>query len=186
MRQRIGEHVVLVTLVLSAVSLALVFGAAMQRIPADLLPMAPAWVFELIPHANVILSISALGAMTRGYLAINRRDIEQHRRSMLIAFGAFGIFLALYLYKVAVEGTATFPGPETVHLYVYLPLLIVHIGLAIICLPLLFYVLLLALTRPIAAIPETHHAKVARPALLLWAISFILGITVYLQLYVIF
>ena len=60
----------------------------------------------------------------------------------------FVAFLALYLYKVALEGPAPFPGPETIYQFVYLPVLGIHITLAIVCVPLLYYVLLLAATRP--------------------------------------
>jgi putative membrane protein len=69
---------------------------------------------------------------------------------------------------------------------VYLPLLAIHIGLAIVCVPLLYYVLLLALTRPVTELPETPHRKVGRVAASLWLISFTLGVVVYAQLYLIY
>ena len=59
----------------------------------------------------------------------------------------------------------------------------VHIGLAIICIPLLYDALALALTTPTDTLHETRHPKVGTAAALLWLISFGLGIIVYLLLY---
>lgn len=174
------------TLVLTLISLALVFGAAGRVVAPELLPHAPQRVVGVIPHVNAGLSVVALGAMAIGYRAIRRRNVGRHRLAMLTALAAFLLFLGLYLYKVALEGPRSFPGPETIHLYVYLPVLVVHVGLAIVCLPLLYYVALIALTHPIGEIPHTNHPRVARPALALWATTFLLGIAVYLQLYVLY
>ena len=186
MRTRLGDQVVPVTVVLTVVSVLLVFAATLERIPEWLLPDAPSWVFDVIPHLNAALAVFALVAMAHGFMAIQRRDIRTHRRSMLLALAAFGAFLVLYLYNVALMGPGEFPGPDHIRLYVYIPVLIIHIGLAVICLPLLYYVILLAVTRPLSAIPDTNHALVARPALVLWAISFLLGLVIYIQLHVIY
>lgn len=186
MREWVADHVRIVAAVVSLVALGLVLAATADLVPADAIPAAPAWVFDAIPHVNAVIAVLALAAMGRGFLAIRRRDITRHRRSMAVALVAFGTFLALYLYNVAVTGAHPFPGPDVIYYYVYLPILIVHMGLAIICIPLLIYVALLATTRPVAAIPQTPHATIGRPALLLWAISFVLGLVVYLQLHVIY
>jgi len=105
---------------------------------------------------------------------------------MLTSLVLFVAFLALYLYKVALEGPAAFPGPETIYQFVYLPTLAIHIALAIVCVPLLYYALLLALTRPIEELPRTNHRRVGRVAASLWLISFALGVVVYAMLYVIY
>lgn len=186
MRAAIREHVLLVTIGLTIVSAVLVFAATLELVPDAVLPVAPGWVFDVIPHLNAVFAVLALGVMARGFMAIRSGDIDTHRRSMLIAFGAFIAFLVLYLYNVSIMGPAEFPGPDLIRYYVYLPVLVVHIGLAVVCLPLLYYVMLLATTRPISEIPQTKHAMVARPALLLWAISFLLGLVIYLQLHLIY
>jgi putative membrane protein len=98
----------------------------------------------------------------------------------------FATFLVLYLYKVVVAGPASFPGPESVYQFVYLPLLAIHILLAIVCIPLLYYVALLALTRPISEVFDTNHRRVGRVAASLWLISFVLGNVVYAMLYLVF
>jgi putative membrane protein len=59
-------------------------------------------------------------------------------------------------------------------------------GLAMVAIPLVYYALLLAGTRPVSEIYDTKHARVGRLAATLWVVSFALGIVVYLMLYVIF
>ncbi len=186
MRSLVRDNVVLTTLGLTVISAVLVFGATMELVPEGVLPVAPSWVFDAIPHVNAVLAVVALGAMGYGLAAIRRDDIMAHRRWMLTAFGAFVGFLVLYLYNVSIMGPGEFPGPELIRLYVYIPLLIIHITLAVICLPLLYYAILLATTRPVAEISLTPHARVARPAFVLWSISFLLGLVIYLQLHVIY
>jgi putative membrane protein len=181
-RDRVPE----LTGLLTVVSLALVFGAALDYIPASALPDAPEWVFTAIPHVNAVISVVAIGSIITGVRAIRRGDVERHRRAMLTTLGLFAAFLVLYLYKVAVKGATPFGGPAVVDQFVYLPLLVVHVLLAVVCIPLLYYVLLVALTRPVAEIRESLHPRVGRVAAALWLISFALGTAVYLLLYVLF
>lgn len=181
-RDRVPE----LTGLLTAVSLALVFGAVLDFIPASALPDAPAWVFDAIPHANAVISVAAIVTIVVGVRAIRRGDVQRHRRAMLTTLGLFALFLVLYLYKVAVEGPTPFEGPTVLDQFVYLPLLAIHVLLAIVCIPLLYYVLLVALTRPVAEIRESLHPKIGRVAAALWLVSFALGTVVYLLLYVLF
>jgi len=174
------------TVALSVVSLALVFGTALGAVPRALLPIAPDAVFAAIPHVNAVLSTVAVASIAAGVLASRRGEYERHRRLMIVSLLLFAGFLVLYLYKVAVRGPASFPGPTVVEQYLYLPLLAVHILLAVICVPLLYYVFLLAATRPIPAVFETRHRRVARVAATLWIVSFVLGNAVYLLLYVVY
>ena len=183
---RARDHVRELTAALSAVSLAAVFGAVLGAIPAALLPAAPAAVFEAIPHVNAALSTLGIVTILLGVRFVRRGEIERHRAMMLTTLALFAAFLILYLYRIIFRGTAAFPGPETVYQFVYLPVLAVHILLAIACIPLLYYVLLLALTRPISAIYETSHRRIGRVAASLWLVSFLLGDVVYVLLYVVY
>ncbi len=178
-RDRVPET----TAVLTLVSLALVFGAALRVVPASALPEPSAAAVAAIPHVNAAISAAALAAVMLGVRAIRRNRVDRHRKLMGTAFALFVAFLALYLYKVALEGPASFPGPDAVYQFVYLPLLAIHVLLAVAALPLLYYVLLLALTRPVSELPRTAHPRVGRVAAPLWAASFVLGIVVYLLLY---
>jgi putative membrane protein len=181
-RDRVTELAAL----LSVVSLALVFGAALRVIPATLLPRASPAVFAAIPHVNAVLSTLAIVTIVAGVTFARRGEYERHRALMVASLALFAAFLVLYLYKVTMQGPAEFPGPAVVETYLYLPLLAVHILLAIVCVPLLYYVLLLAATRPIGDVFGTRHRRVGRVAAALWLVSFVLGNVVYLLLYVVY
>ncbi|MFC7134398.1 MULTISPECIES: DUF420 domain-containing protein [Salinibaculum] len=179
-RDRVRE----LTVVLSVVSLALVFGTAGGFVPETLLPRVGPLV-AAIPHLNAALSATALVTIAVGVRAIKGGDISRHRGAMVATTVVFLAFLVLYLYRIALEGPSDFPGPSTIYQFVYLPLLAIHILLAVVSIPLVYYVLLVAVTRPVAAIRESPHSRVGRVAATLWAVSFALGIVVYLMLYVV-
>ncbi|WP_255193409.1 DUF420 domain-containing protein [Natronobeatus ordinarius] len=178
------ERVPVLTGLLTVVSLALVFGAAGGAIPQDVVPAPPQWLLDAIPHVNAAISLVAIGTIAVGWRAIRRGEVDRHRYAMTASLALFVTFLVLYLYRlVVVGGAAEFPGPETIYLYVYLPVLGIHMLLAMVCIPLLYYVLLLALSRPIADLYESRHAAVGRIAASLWLVSFALGVVVYVLLY---
>lgn len=185
MELRARNHVPVLAGLLSVVSLALVFGAVLGAFEGTL-PRAPDVVIHAIPRVNAAISLVAIATITSGWRAIRRGKVRRHRALMVVSLVLFVAFLALYLYKVSLEGPAAFPGPDMVYQFVYLPILAIHILLAIVCIPLLYYVLLLALTRPVAAIPRTNHRRVGRVAASLWMISFALGVVVYLLSYVVY
>lgn len=180
-RERVRE----LTGVLTVVSLALVFAAVRRVIPESLLPRIDPLI-EMIPHLNAVISLSAIATILVGVRAIRQGDVTRHRRAMLSSTVLFGTFLVFYLYRVSLEGPTTFTGPDAIKQFVYLPLLAIHILLAIVCIPLVYYALLLAGTRSVAEIRKTAHPKVGRAAAVLWLVSFSLGIGVYLMLHVLF
>ncbi|MFW5949862.1 MAG: DUF420 domain-containing protein [archaeon] len=185
MRGVIRRHVTLLTVVLSTFSLALIVSVAGGIVPADIVPAGPQRLVGSLPHLNAAISVLALIAIGTGVRAIRRGEVETHRRRMLLAFGLFVVFLLSYLYRLVLAGTTTFAGP-TVLEPVYYTLLAVHIGLAMVSLPLVYYVLLLAYSYDVVELPSTNHAAVGRVAAGLWSTSFALGIVVYLVLYVVF
>lgn len=178
----VRDRVPVVAGLLSLVSLALVFGAVLGAVPRSLLPRSDALV-AAVPHANAAVSAVAIVVIATGVRAIRRGQVRRHRRSMLAGLALFGTFLVLYLYRVSLVGPTHFEGPAWIGSFVYLPLLAVHVGLAIVCVPLLYYVALLAASRPVAEISGTPHPRVGRVAVALWLVSFALGIVVYLFLY---
>ncbi|MFB6122247.1 MAG: DUF420 domain-containing protein [Haloferacaceae archaeon] len=181
-RNRVPE----LTVLLTAASLALVFGAVLGAIPRAVLPRASEAVVAAIPHVNAVVSTAAMVTIAAGVAFVRRGDVHKHRAMMLTSLFLFVVFLVLYLYKVILEGPTDFPGPASVYQFVYLPLLAVHVLLAIVCIPLLYYVLLLALTRPVSEIHDTAHRTVGRVAASLWFVSFVLGNVVYVLLYVVY
>lgn len=179
------QRVPLLTAVLSIVSLGLVFSAVGGAVPEWALPRNETLI-ALVPHLNVVFSVGAILAIVGGWRAIQQGDVERHRNRMLVAFGLFAAFLVFYLYRVALEGPQAFEGPETIRQFVYIPTLAIHILLAVICVPLLFYVLLIAVSRPVEEIYRSRHRSVGQIAAALWLISFSLGIVVYTMLYVLY
>jgi len=177
------DNVPLLTALLSVVSLGLVFGAVGGVIPESVLPRASDAVLDAIPHLNAVISATAIATIILGWRAISRGEVKRHRAFMLTSFGLFAAFLVGYLYRLIVVGTVEFPGPETVYTFVYLPFLGIHILLAIVCIPFVFYALLLASTRPYTDLYDTAHARAGFVAAILWLISFAMGIGVYLMLH---
>jgi putative membrane protein len=186
MELRARDPVPALTAVLTVVSLALVFGAVLGAFPSGALPRASDGFLEAIPHLNAAISTTAIVTIAAGWAFIRRGQIRRHQAMMVSSLGLFIGFLVLYLYRLVLEGTKQFPGPDAVYQFVYLPTLAVHILLAIVCLPLVYYVLLLALTRPVAELRQTRHATVGRVAAGLWLVSFFLGDVVYVLLYVVY
>jgi putative membrane protein len=181
--QRARNHVPALTAVLTVVSLALVFGAVLGAIPSTFIPRTSNAVLDAIPHVNAVVSTFAIGTIVAGVRFIRRGDVGKHRAMMLTSLALFVTFLVLYLYKVTLTGAADFGGPTAVYRFVYLPTLAIHILLAIVCIPLLYYVLLLALTRPVSELYDTRHKRLGRVAAALWLVSFALGNVVYVLLY---
>jgi putative membrane protein len=176
------EHVPALTAVLTVASLALVFGAALQVLPVAALP-TPEGLLSAIPHVNAVVSLAAIGTITAGVRAIRRGNVGRHRALMVSSVGLFALFLLLYLYRVAVLGPTEFTGPPLVRTYVYYPVLFVHVALAIVCVPFVFYALLVAGTRSVAEIHESRHRTAGRVAAALWLVSFTMGLAIYAMLY---
>lgn len=180
------DHVPALTALLSGVSLTLVFAVVLQAIPEWVLPPASDALVAAIPHLNAAISVVAIVVIGSAWRAIRRGNVARHRTGMLIGVMLFVAFLALYLYRVAHVGPSAFPGPEAVYRLVYLPILAIHMVLAIVTIPLLYYALLLAGTRSIPELRASNHPRVGRVAASLWLVSFSLGIVVYALLYVVY
>jgi len=169
---------------LSAVALAAVFAAALGIVPESLLPRASDAVLEVIPHVNAVLSVTAFFVVGAGWRLARKRDIKKHKAAMGLATLLFAVFLALYLYRVALIGPTAFEGTGLFRTAYYL-ILAVHILLAVVCVPLVIYVLSLATAYPVDDLPRTPHPRFGRVAAALWMVSFALGTVVYGILYVI-
>lgn len=174
----------LVTAFLSFLAVAIVFAAAGGRIPPSFLPRALDPVISAIPHVNVVISLVAIGTIVAGWRSARAGRIKMHRNAMVISAGLFALFLILYLYRLTMLGGPTpFDGSESLYRFVYVPLLGIHILLAVVCVPLIMDALALGLTTPINQLPRTRHPAIGRAGAPLWILSFVLGIGVYLLLY---
>ncbi|MFB6128235.1 MAG: DUF420 domain-containing protein [Halorhabdus sp.] len=182
MRSIVRRRTLAITGVLTVASLGVILGVVGGVVPPSWLPKTD--YVDALPHLNAVFSVLALLAIGAGVRAVRQGDIDAHRRNMGLAFGFFVAFLASYLYRITVAGTTTFAGPAVLEPVYYL-VLGVHVLLAIVCLPLVYYVLLLAFGYDRQELAETRHPRVGRVAATLWAVSFTLGLVVYAALYVV-
>ena len=91
-------------------------------------------IIPFLPHVNASLNALATVLLVVGFLLIKRRQEQAHKWVMLACFGVSAIFLASYLtyHFNIVGGSKNFPSSEhPVAAYVYYPILISHILLAI-------------------------------------------------------
>ena len=186
MMAMVRRHLLVSSLSLSVLAISAVFAAVLGWIPGALMPTAPAVVPAVIPHINAVISTAAIVTIIFGVRAVRRGAIMRHRQLMLTTLGLFIAFLVLYLYKVIVAGPVTFSGPAEVYQRVYLPILAVHIVLAVICIPFITHAVLLGITHEVRELYQTRHRLVGRIGAMLWLISFALGNVVYLLAYIIY
>ncbi|PSP78254.1 DUF420 domain-containing protein [Halobacteriales archaeon QS_4_69_225] len=172
------EHVPALTALLTVASLAPGVRRRFRRLPIEALPSSEG-LLAAIPHVNAVVSPVAIGTITAGVRAIRRGDVRRHQAPMTTSFGLFALFLALYLYRVAVFGPTEFTSPAVVRTYVYLPVLFVHVALAVVCVPFVFYASLIAGTRPVAEMYGTRHRTAGRVAASPWLVSLSMGIAIY-------
>ena len=99
------------------------------------------------------------------------------------ALGLIFLFLVMYVTRIYLGGVKEFPGLESLYLYLYLPVLIIHLALSIICIQPVLYVASIGLTHRIEDIPQTKHRIVGRIAVPMWNLSLALGLVVYVLLY---
>lgn len=126
---------------------------------------------------NASLNATSAAALVTGFVLIRRRTVHGHRRAMLTALGASGLFLVFYLIRVGLTGTHDFAG-EGVARVVYLGVLFTHMILAVVVVPLVVRLLYLVKRR------RFHdHARLARWVFPVWAYVSVTGLIVYVLLY---
>ncbi len=134
-----------------------------------------------LPHIIAITNLVTLILLQLGYYSIRRRRVTRHAVFMGSSFVLITLFLILYVFKVATLGPEQYRGPEPIRLYIYLPALIIHLGLSIASVPLVFYNALTGLAlRGSAGL--SHHRKTGRIAYPAWTLSLALGLIVYVML----
>jgi putative membrane protein len=133
---------------------------------------------EALATANMLLSVATVIFLIAGWRAIRRRAIGTHRNRMLAAFACSAAFLILFGYRFVVYGFHPFAGHGAWRV-VYYVVLFAHEPIAVITVPLAITAVALGLRR------SKLHGEVARPTLVLWLISAITGVLVYILLYIV-
>jgi putative membrane protein len=163
-----------------------VLGYALSTNPPDVLPPLVSRALAVFPHLIAAVNATALICLLAGWRAIRAGSVVAHRRLMLASVMLISAFLILYVARVALGGTKTFPGPSEIRRYVYLPALTVHIALSILSVPPVIYNVLVGMTYPLRDVGKTQHPRVGRIAVTLWSTSLALGLLVYLLLNIVY
>jgi len=137
----------------------------------------------ILPHAIALVNALALVLLGAGWWLIRRGHVGLHRITMPTALGLISFFLMMYVARIFLGGIKEFAGPENIYYYVYLPVLVIHLALSIVCIQPVLYVALIGFTHRIENIPRTKHKLVGRIAVSLWILSLALGLVVYVMLY---
>ena len=129
--------------------------------------------------ALVNASLNGLSAISliAGYLFVRRRKLHLHRRAMITALSASGLFLVFYVTRVAFTGTHEFAG-EGLAKTVYLTVLFSHMILAVVIVPLVMRLVFLVWKRRFR-----QHGRLARWTYPIWLYVSLTGLTVYVMLY---
>lgn len=130
-----------------------------------------------LPTLNALLNTSALLCLLFGFAAVRRGQIYRHRAFMVAAFAFSTAFLSSYLIHHFQVPSTPFRQPGWPR-WVYFPLLISHIILAV-CIPPLALITLWYALRG-----RFHkHRRIARVSFPIWVYVSISGVMVYLMLY---
>ncbi len=132
---------------------------------------------DALAPVNATLNFTATLFLLAGFMFIKRREIARHRRAMLGAVTASGLFLVFYVTRVTLTGTHTFAG-EGAARAVYLTILFSHMVLAVVVLPLVLRLLYLARHERF-----DEHRRLARWTFPIWLYVSLTGIAVYVMLY---
>jgi putative membrane protein len=129
-----------------------------------------------LPALDALLNAFAAIALVIGFLFIRAGKVWAHRGSMFTAFVFSSIFLAAYITNYALHGDMHFQGVGGIR-WVYFPLLISHIILAVLVLPMILITFFLSLSGRFPA-----HRKLARYTFPIWLYVSVTGVIVYLML----
>jgi uncharacterized membrane protein YozB (DUF420 family) len=132
---------------------------------------------QLHPAINAALNLTSFVFLVSGRIAIARGDEALHKRRMLTAFAASGVFLISYLIRFATTGAHKYPGDGWDKI-LYLVILFSHMVLAALLVPLLIGALRRALRGDFIA-----HKRIVKYTWPIWVYVSVTGVIVYLMLY---
>ncbi len=118
--------------------------------------------------------------MIIGFFQIKRKQVEKHRKTMMLAaFFALSFFI-IYEYRTIFIGNYTFGGPDSLKLF-YNILLPVHITAATVG-------AILGLISLVSAFRKKFklHKKIGRYTLWVWITTAVTGLVVYFLLFVLY
>lgn len=132
---------------------------------------------EQLPTLNAALNAICTLLLILGYRHIRARRIDQHRRTMLTAFGTSVLFLISYLIYHAHIGSKPYTGTGIMRV-IYYSILVPHIILAAAVVPMAILTLKRGLVRD-----DAKHRKIAKITYPIWLFVSVTGVVVYVMLY---
>lgn len=168
------------TVVLTVVAYTLVIATFLQLIPWY--PELTRGTIDNLSHAIAVVNTVTIFLLLFGWYQIRHGRIRPHAGAMTMSIVLIMAFLVMYLTRIGGGGQKEIVGAEGVVLGAYLVMLAIHIILSMVAVPLVIFVFLLAISRPIAAMYETNHARIGRIAVATWLLSLVLGVVTYLLL----
>ena len=133
-----------------------------------------------LPAVNASLNALSAVFLLFGYRFIRRKNVPSHRLCMVAAVVTSTLFLVCYVTYHAKVGGTVFKDPHWFR-WIYFPLLISHVVLAITIVPMVIITLSRALRQRF-----DKHKQIARWTWPLWMYVSVTGVVIYFLLYHIF
>ncbi len=130
---------------------------------------------QMLVHSNAFLNAVSVIFLALGYAAIKSGDRQRHKKMMLSALAASGLFLISYVIYKLNSGFAQFGG-EGIIRPIYFTLLIIHVIGAIVIVPLVPVTVFRALAQRF-----DKHRMIARITWPIWMFVGISGVVVYVM-----
>lgn len=131
-----------------------------------------------LPTLNATLNTAATVLLLSGYTCIRFKLVRAHLAFMVLALLVSAAFLASYLTFHIIKGHTVFNGHGAIR-WVYLPMLISHVVLAVAIVPLIITTVTFAIRRRF-----DRHKRIARWTFPLWLYVSVTGVLVYLMCYI--
>ncbi|MBN2910479.1 DUF420 domain-containing protein [Polycladomyces sp. WAk] len=134
----------------------------------------------LLATVSTSCTVTSAICMAAGWVAIKKKKVDVHKRLMwLSVFFAF-LFFVLYMSRTVLIGNTAFGGPESLKT-AYNVFLAVHILLTVLSPVLVITTMTFAYRKRF-----DRHKRLGRRAAVIWFVTAITGVMVYLLLFVIF
>ncbi|MCA9402768.1 MAG: DUF420 domain-containing protein [Candidatus Omnitrophica bacterium] len=132
----------------------------------------------VFPTINATLNFLAGIFLWWGYTAIKKGDQLTHKKAMIAALTASGLFLISYLTYHYLHGSIKYTGEGFLRI-VYFTILLTHTPLAALMVPFILAAVYFALKGDFA-----RHVKITRWLFPVWMYVSVTGVVIYLMLYV--
>ncbi len=132
----------------------------------------------ILPTISTTFIVLSAIFVAIGWKLIKDRNIEAHKKTMLIAAACAVIFFIIYASRTLFIGNTAFGGPDDIKIY-YTIFLIFHITLATTGAIFGIYTIYLGLKNKLE-----RHRKLGPITSIIWFFTAITGVAVYLLLYV--